>query len=165
MTFDHSETDSIDPIDMIEDFAESRDWDFSRISDEQISMSIQGSWHVYTVTLAWSTAENMLRLVCTCEFAPEVGQLPAIYDLLNKVNDTCCGGCFSLWHEQTLLVWRYGLILSENIIVAPEQIDKMLTNASAHMERFYPAFQLTAFDEKSPDEAIQIAMNEAYGRA
>ncbi|NIY98832.1 diacylglyceryl transferase, partial [Salipiger sp. HF18] len=47
----------------------------------------------------------------------------------------------------------------------PEQIDTMISAAVAASERYYPAFQLIAWAGKSPKEALQIAIAEAYGRA
>ena len=37
--------------------------------------------------------------------------------------------------------------------------------AVAAAERFYPAFQLVAWGGQSPEEAMNIAIAEAYGRA
>jgi hypothetical protein len=35
----------------------------------------------------------------------------------------------------------------------------------AAAERFYPAFQLVAWAERSPKDAMDVAIREAYGRA
>jgi hypothetical protein len=32
-------------------------------------------------------------------------------------------------------------------------------------ERYYPAFQLLAWGDRSPKEALQVAIAEGYGRA
>jgi hypothetical protein len=63
------------------------------------------------------------------------------------------------------MVWRYGLMLGGGQMAAPEQIDRMIHAAVANCERFYPAFQLVAWADRAPEEALKIAMQQAYGRA
>ena len=63
------------------------------------------------------------------------------------------------------MVWRYGLLLSGAQIAAPEQIDQMIQAAVSACERFYPAFQLVAWADRAPDEALKLAIAQAYGRA
>ena len=41
----------------------------------------------------------------------------------------------------------------------------MIAGAVMTAERFYPAFQLVAWGDQKPGEAIKIAIAEAYGRA
>ena len=74
--------------------------------------------------------------------------MPALHDLLNRVNDSCWTGAFSYWPEQKLVVWRYGLVLSGGQIATPEQIDRMIVSAVEAAERFYPAFQLAVWGER-----------------
>ena len=63
------------------------------------------------------------------------------------------------------MVWRYGLAVDPDRLVSFVQIDRLIASAVMACERFYPAIQLTLWDDKSPAEAIKIAMSEAYGRA
>jgi hypothetical protein len=41
----------------------------------------------------------------------------------------------------------------------------MIGAAVMSCERFYPAFQLVTWGGRTPAEAMQIAISEAYGRA
>jgi hypothetical protein len=41
----------------------------------------------------------------------------------------------------------------------------MISQAITSCERFYPAFQLVAWADRTPLDAMGIAMAEAYGRA
>ena len=71
--------DDIHPIDIVEDLAAHHDWEFDRISDEQIAMAVEGQWRTYQVTLAWSAYDETLRLICTFEMEPPEDKLPALY--------------------------------------------------------------------------------------
>ena len=158
-------TEDLHPIDIVETLAESHDWDFDRVTDDQIAMAVEGQWRTYSVTLAWSAHDETLRLISTFEMDPPAEKLPALYELLNRANDMVWSGAFTFWAEQRLMVWRYGLVLAGNQIATPEQIDRMITQAVTAAERFYPAFQLVAWGDDSPERALDVALTDAYGRA
>ncbi|EET46757.1 YbjN domain-containing protein [Thalassobium sp. R2A62] len=159
------EADDLHPIDLVEHIAEHHEWEFDRISDEQIAMAVVGQWRTYSITLAWSAYDETLRLICTFEMEPPEDRLPALYEGLNTINDRCWAGAFTYWNEQKLMVYRYGLVLAGDQIAGPEQVDTMINIAVMTAERFYPALQLITWAERSPAEAVEVAIAEAYGRA
>lgn len=155
----------IHPIDLCEHLCEHNDWEFDRVADDQIAMAVEGQWRTYSITLAWSDYDETLRLICTFEMEPPEEKLPQIHEVLNRANDQIWTGAFTYWHEQRLMVYRYGLVLSGGQVAGPEQVDRLIGAAVAAAERFYPAFQLVAWSDRSPAEAMDVAINEAYGRA
>lgn len=157
--------DDIHPIDIVEHLATSHDWDFDRIGDDQIAMAVEGQWRTYSISLAWSGYDETLRLVCTFEMEPPEDRVGGLYELLNAMNDACWAGAFTWWGEQKLMVYRYGLVLSGGQMACPEQIDRMITAAVVACERYYPAIQLNVWGGRSPKQAMQAAIAEAYGRA
>jgi hypothetical protein len=157
--------DDIHPIDIVENIAAHHDWDFDRIGDDQIAMAIEGQWRTYSITLAWSGYDETLRMVCTFEMEPPEDKLPGLYELLNQMNDQCWAGAFTYWPEQKLMVYRYGLVLAGGQVAAPEQIDTIISAAVMSAERYYPAIQLHVWGGRSPKDAMQVAIAEAYGRA
>lgn len=162
---DFLHSDELHPIDIVETLAEHHDWEFDRIAEDQIAMAVEGQWRTYSITLAWSAGDETLRLICTFEMEPPEERMAELYEALNRVNDHCWAGAFTYWGEQKLMVWRYGLVLAGGQIAGPEQIDRLITSAVMASERFYPAFQLVAWSDKTPAQAMQVAIAEAYGRA
>jgi hypothetical protein len=161
----YADEGDIHPIDVVEHIAEHHDWEFDRIAEDQIAMAVEGQWRTYSITLAWSAPDETLRLICTFEMEPPEARIPALYETLNHANDLCWAGGFTWWAEQKLMVYRYGLVLAGEQIASPEQIDTMINAAVMACERFYPAFQLATWAERSPQDAIKVAIAEAYGRA
>ena len=155
----------IHPIDLCEHLAEYYDWEFDRVAYDHIAMAVEGQWRTYSITLAWSEADETLRLICTFEMEPPEEKLPQIHDVLNRANDQIWTGAFTYWQEQHLMVYRYGLVLSGGQIAGPEQVDRLIGSAVAASERFYPAFQLVAWSDRTAAEAMDVAIREAYGRA
>ena len=163
---DHSfDTFDLHPIDIVEHIAEHHDWEFDRIAEDQIAMAVEGQWRTYAITLAWSAMDETLRLICTYEAEPPEDRLPQLYDMLNRVNDNLWAGSFTWWAEQKLMVYRYGLILSGEAMAGSEQVDTMIRAAVGACERYYPAFQLVSWADRTPADALGVAMAEAYGRA
>ena len=158
-------TEDLHPIDIVETLAESHDWEFDRVTEDQIAMAVEGQWRTYSLTLAWSPQDETLRLICTFEMEPPEHRMGELYDVLNRTNDMVWTGAFTYWAEQKLMVWRYGLVLAGGQIAGPEQIDRLISSAVMAAERFYPAFQLVAWAEHTPADAMKVAIAEAYGRA
>ncbi|MBV7408430.1 YbjN domain-containing protein [Maritimibacter sp. DP1N21-5] len=159
------ESEDLHPIDIVETLAEHHAWDFDRVGDDQIAMAVEGQWRTYSITLAWSPYDETLRLICTFEMEPPEHRLPQLYEALNATNDMVWDGAFTYWHEQRLMVFRYGLVLAGGLIAGTEQLGRLISSAVGNCERFYPAFQLVNWSDKSVDAAMQVAMAEAYGRA
>jgi hypothetical protein len=63
------------------------------------------------------------------------------------------------------MVYRYGLVMAGGQGVSPDQVDTLIRAAVLSAERFYPAFQLVIWGDRTPKEALQVAIAEAYGRA
>ena len=97
---------------MVETIATHYDWDFDRVAENQIAMTLEGQWRTYALTLAWSPSDETLRLLCTYELDPPAERLPALYELLNRMNDLCWAGAFTWWGEEKMMVFRYGLVLA-----------------------------------------------------
>lgn len=159
------QAEDLHPIDIVEHIATHHAWEFDRVADDQIAMAVEGQWRTYSITLAWSEYDETLRLICTFEMEPPEDKLPGIYEVLNRSNDMCWAGAFTYWKEQRLMVYRYGLVLTGGQMAGSEQIDQLIASAVAASERFYPAFQLVAWGDQHPDQAIHVAIAEAYGRA
>ena len=157
--------DAIHPIDIVETLATHHAWEFDRVADDQIAMAVEGLWRTYSLTLAWSAHDETLRLICTFEMEPPEDRMDALHEVLNLTNDMVWNGGFTYWNVQRLMVWRYGLMLTGGQMAAPEQIDQMIQNALEASERFYPAFQLVAWADRSPEAALKLAIAQAYGRA
>ncbi|MXU64214.1 type III secretion system chaperone family protein [Oceanomicrobium pacificus] len=158
-------SEDLHPIDIVETLAEHHEWDFDRVADDQIAMAIEGSWRTYSLSLAWSAYDETLRLICTFDMDPPAEKLALLYEALDRANDKCWTGAFTLWREQKLMVYRYGLNLCGGASASATQIDDMVRAAVLACERFYPAFQLVCWGDESPADAMGVAMNEAYGRA
>ncbi|MFV0245404.1 MAG: YbjN domain-containing protein [Qingshengfaniella sp.] len=153
------------PIDIVETLAEHYAWDFDRVGEDQIAMAVEGQWRTYSLTLAWSEGDELLRLIVSFEMDPPRERLSQLYELVNHANDMCWSGAFTYWDEQSMMVYRYGLVLRGGQLANPDQINSLIASAITAAERFYPAFQLVGWGDATPRAALDVAIAEAYGRA
>lgn len=159
------ELDDLHPIDLVQSMAQSRDWVFERTNDDQIAVVVEGVWQCYAISLVWSEQNETLRLVCSFDFSLPVGRLPALYEALNLANDSCWSGAFTYWRDQKTMAFIYGLNLAGGALATTEQVDEIIRTSLVACEKLYPAFQLVSWGEDSPEAALKIAINDAYGRA
>jgi hypothetical protein len=157
--------DDLHPIDIVETLAEHNDWEFDRVGTNQIAMTVEGAWRTYSLSLAWSSTDEVLRLICTFELETPDTRQTELLRLLDLANDRIWTGAFTLWREKKLMVFRYGLVLSGGAMPSARQVEQMLENALLASERFYPAFQLVCWADRRAEDALGIAIAEAYGRA
>ena len=155
----------IHPIDIVESLAEQSDWEFERAGEDQIAMAIAGQWRIYSLNLNWSGYDDMLRMVCTFELTPPEERMDEMMTLINLANDRVWCGGFTLWPEHKTMAFRYGLTLAGGATATVEQIEAMVLTAVGYAEKFYPAFQLVGWSNQTPEQALSVAIDEAYGTA
>ena len=153
------------PIDIVETLAEHHAWEFDRVTDDQIAMAVEGQWRTYSLTLAWSAQDETLRLICTFEMEPPAKRDCGVVRGVEPLQRHGLDRRVHLLGDQKLMVWRYGLVLTGGQIASvgtdrPHDFDAVMA-----AERFYPAFQLGAWGDDTPADAMKVAIAEAYGRA
>ena len=154
-----------DPIDIAETLAEYYEWQFERLSEEQIEMVIEAGWKNYSVSLEWSFNDENLRLSSSFEMNPPDESIQRLYHTLNLVNSRCWSGFFLFLNSEKLMSFRSNLNLSEGFFASTNQVNNLLKNAIMSCEKFYPAFQLAAWGGKDPDLAIDVVFEHAMGSA
>lgn len=159
------ENEDVDPIDIVETLATHYDWDFDRITEDQIAIAIEGSWRTYGVTLSWSSFDETLRIICSFEMNPPKEKINSLLETLNLANNKIWNGSFVFAEKQSLMVFRYGMNLVGGARASANQIDSIVESAVLACEQFYPAFQLTCWGEDTPEESMLIAFDKIYGRA
>lgn len=159
------DVDDDHPIDHVVDLAQANAWEFDRVDGDRIEFVVEGQWRNYDVTMAWSRSDETLRLISSFAMDPPKGRHATLRELVGLANDLCWTGSFSFWPEHGSVAFRYGLLLAGGESATPVQIHSMLVRSVCACERFYPAFQLAAWGDRAPEEALGIAIAEAYGHA
>lgn len=153
------------PIDDFERIVGAHDWPFQRSNDNEIDLTLVGTWCDYHVSISWSSEYEALHMTCTLDVKVGADKLGDMRTLLSLINEQLYYGHFDMWSEERLLLFRFGLPLNGGAIATSEQCERLLQVSVEACERYYPAFQFVLWAGKSAEEAVSAAMFETVGSA
>ena len=153
------------PVDMIELIAAQNDWSFERSGEDEITVSVQGTWCDYHVSFSWMEEIEALHLACAFDIKVLDARKTEVMKLLALVNEQMWIGHFDLWQSEGVIMYRHALLLAGQAEASDEQIEAMLQNALEACERFYQAFQFVVWAGQSAKDAMDHSMIETVGEA
>jgi hypothetical protein len=152
------------PVDMVEHIATIHDWAFERSTEDELSLSIKGSWSDYHISLNWRDDMEALHLACAIDMKVPQARLNEIYRLMALINEQLWIGHFDIWAEEGLLLFRHGLMLNGAEPTAT-QCEALLQAAVESCERYFQAFQFVIWAGKGAQDALSAVMFETEGQA
>lgn len=153
------------PVDVIEQIASLNDWTFERAGDDEITVSISGSWSDYHVSFSWMEEREAIHLACAFDLkVPEPRKLE-IMRLLSAVNEQLWIGHFDLWSDEGVVMYRQALLLSGGAEPNAQQVERLLITAIEACERYYQAFQFVVWAGRPAAEALEGVLFETAGEA
>lgn len=157
-------TGESNPVDLIEQIASSQGWSFERADDEEITITIGGSWCDYHVSLSWMSDLEALHLACAFDFRVTEKRQPEVVRLLAAVNEQLWTGHFDLWQSEGLVMYRNGILLNDADVTAA-QIEGLLSAAVEACERYFQAFQFVVWAGRNAEGALADVLFETAGEA
>ena len=154
------------PIDTVEDVLTPDDnVQLSRPSPRELLVVTPGQWTSYRLHCFWQTKLQALHTAAMIELTIEDEQKTSIMELMCFINARLWIGHFELSDEETMPVFRHGLLLRGQERIAREQVEDLIEVAIGECDRFYPAFQLVLLANQNPKEALDAAIIETVGEA
>ena len=86
----------INPIDLVEQLAQTHDWPTDRTSDDELTLIVAGTWTDYHVSLNWRDDLEALHLACAFDFRVPENRLTEMYRLVAQINEQLWLGHFDL---------------------------------------------------------------------
>jgi hypothetical protein len=161
---DYPDEPGCNPIDLVEQVADGREWAFDRRSEAEMAVEIPGQWCDYGLYFAWSEELSAMHFSCAFDVRVPSTARAQIYELLAHLNQKLWLGHFALWMEEGVPMFRHTLQMPDGLSSRPA-VEELIELAIAECERFYPAFQFVIWGGKSAQDAIQAAMFETMGQA
>jgi hypothetical protein len=153
------------PVDVIEQIAALNDWAFERAGEDEITISVSGSWADYHVSFSWMEDREAIHLACAFDLkVPELRRME-VMRLLSAVNEQLWIGHFDLWSEEGMVMYRQALLLSGGAEPNSRQVEKLLLTAVEACERYFQAFQFVIWAGKTAAEALETVLFETAGEA
>ncbi|MCB1384643.1 MAG: YbjN domain-containing protein [Nitratireductor sp.] len=154
----------INPVDLLEQVASVNEWQFERIDDE-ISMSVDGVWAAYDVSLSWMEDFEALHLACAFDLKIPENRINETIRLISMINEQLLIGHFDLWREDGAVMFRQTLLLNGGAEPTAEQLECLLTSALEACERYFQAFQYVVWAGKGSKDALDSVLFETMGTA
>ncbi len=152
------------PVDLIEEVATAHNWACERTNDDELTLTVAGSWADYHVSLNWRDDLESLHIACAFDFKVPDNKLAEVYRLIAQINEQLWLGHFDLWSGEGLIMFRQGLMLN-GTVATPGQCDALLRAALEACERYYKAFRFVVWAGKDAREALSSTMFETHGQA
>lgn len=152
------------PVDIVENIATVHDWAFERSTDDELTLSVGGTWCDYHLSLNWRDDMEALHMACAFDMKVPAQRLTEVYKLIAVINEQLWLGHFDLWRGEGLLLYRHGLMLNGAEPTAC-QCEALLHAALEACERNYQAFQYVVWAGKNAEEALAMTMFETEGEA
>jgi hypothetical protein len=158
------------PIDMIEDIIFQENWTHERISLQELIICIRGQWGEYHANIIWDQDSDILQTsigfnlgIPQQQFSKYINS--ELKNLIFKVNEQMQIGHFEIWHEEHMIVWRSGQVLSKKNKHEPSDFERLIELALNDCNRFYPAFQYVLWGNTTAEDAFKIALFDTIGSA
>jgi hypothetical protein len=153
------------PVDLVEQLATANDWPFERFTDDEITMSVGGSWGDYHVSISWMADLEALHVGCSFEMRVPPPRRAEVQRLLTLVNERLWLGHFDLWTGEGMVMYRHGLLLAGGTEASDPQCEALVATAVDACERHYPAFQFVVWAGKNAEDALDAVLFETAGEA
>ncbi len=153
------------PVDVVERMAALREWSFDREGDDEISISVRGTWADFHVAFTWLPDVEALHVGCAFDIKVAPRRRAEILDLVSLINEQLWVGHFGLWEQEGVMMYRHALLLTGGAEPNSSQCEAVLNAAVAACERYYQSFQFVLWAGKTAREAMETAMFETLGQA
>ena len=155
----------IHPVDVIEQVAHNNDWSFERAGDDEISISVAGSWTDYHVSFSWMEEFEALHLGCAFDIrVPEI-RVNEVVKLLSAINGQVLMGHFDLWRQEDVVIFRQSLLLAGGAEPTNRQVEVLLSSALDTCEAYFQAFQFVVWSGMEANKAMEAVLFETVGEA
>jgi len=152
------------PLDLVENIAGKHDWTMDRAGEDELTLTVSGTWSEYHLSLNWRGDLETLHIACAFDARIPENRLNEVYRLVAQINEQLWLGHFDVWLHEGLIMYRHGLML--NGAVATEgQCEALFKMALEACERYFQAFQFVVWAGKPSREALATSMFETEGRA
>lgn len=153
------------PVDMIEFVAATNDWSFERSGEDEIAMTVAGSWTDYHVSFSWMEEVEALHLACAFDIRVPDQRVTEVMRLLSHVNGQVLMGHFDLWRQEDVVIFRQSLLLAGGAEPTNRQVEVMLSNALDSCEAYFQAFQFVVWSGMEAKSALDAVLFETVGEA
>lgn len=154
-----------DPLEALEAVAGLMEIEVERVDDAELHLAVPGAWRDAGVWFTWRPEVSTLQLGAPLDIKAPSNRVGDAAKLVTLVNERLWVGHFDLWSEDLAIVYRNGIILSDDAALDPQQAQNLISATAEAVDRFYPAFNYLVWGGKSPEDALKASLFDTVGSA
>ena len=151
------------PLDLIEDIVISNNWEYERDNNDNIHVEVGGEWCDYQLSFGINDEYNLLYISCVLDINIPEHRLKDMYPFIASLNEKLLIGHFEIWTDESWPVLKQSFPMPNNQSLCRSQLEQASLLALKECEKFYPAFQLFAWENKDVKSTLQHLMLETQG--
>lgn len=158
--------DDNSPVNLLEEFAQSKGWQFNRVDDLLITIALPGNKTTFEASLEWQ--EEFCSLLIAVSLPLEIAEAnhEMAVQAMEKINQNMWLGHFDLSNRNKFPTFRHNLLL--RMVPSGIGVDlaaDVLDIAIAECNRFYSTFQLAQAGDARLHDDLHAAVFETIGEA
>ena len=151
------------PLDLIEDIVISNNWEYERDSNDNIHVEVGGAYCDYQLSFGIHDDYSLLYISCVLDINIPEHRFKDIYLFIASLNEKLLIGHFEIWTDDSWPVLKQSFPIPNNQSLCRKQLEQASLLALKECEKFYPAFQLFAWENKDVNSTLQHLMLETQG--
>ena len=152
-----------DPLNLVEDIIIANDWDYERDNYNNIHVEVAGEWCDYQLSYGINEEFNLIYISCVLDINIPERRLKDVNFLLVSLNEKLLMGHFEIWSDQSWPLLKLSFPVPTNQSLCRNQLEQASLLVLKECEKFYPAFQIFAWDNKDVKNTLQHLMLETQG--
>lgn len=159
--------DFANPLDRVEDILKSNNWTFSRISDEELNVKVQGKNCSYDLLFIWQNDMGALQFCCEYNLSINADKMNKAAMSLLSINENLWMGHFDIPKNTNHPTFRHTCLLrGMEKTSGSEYIEDMVEIGLTLCEQYYSAFYLLSHANDANDandQTLSLALMETAG--
>ena len=161
--FDQLHKDIPNPLDKIEDILGANEWEFHRMGDNELLVTLTGRYCDYRLAFIWQADMKGLQVSVQYDFNINPINMHKAGKVLMTINEQAWMGHFEIDANNCAPSYRYTCIFHSNHKSAYEDLENIVDIALAQCETNYAAFNILTGENAANDETLPLALMQTQG--
>ena len=158
--------DVSNPLDCVEEIFTAQNWDFSRVSTDEITVHITGRLGQYRMHFLWQEDYSAMQFSCEIDTVISRPALDAATKAMAAINSNIWLGHFDIREDTRLPRFRHtSLFRGMNGGSGAEHIEDLVDIAINECERYMPVFGLLSAPVAPDARALSLALMDNAGES
>ena len=161
--FDTLHKDEPNPLDNIEEILNANSWEFNRMGDNELLVTLTGRYCDYRLMFLWQSDMRGLQLSVQYDFNINPMNMHKAGKILMTINEQSWMGHFEINTSDCVPAFRYTCIFHSANKSAYEDLENIVDIALAQCETNYAAFNILTSENAANDETLPLALMQTQG--